>query len=156
MTDIKLNINGYKPYLGMMLDKETLKEFNFKKLGFIGKLLMKHHKDEEIYWLKNPLIMCLDKFGLCPLEGSSAEMYGTSGYLFYFDNHLSKVFFQIIGNKKYSKSLARYFSTLVTENFGEPNLIGNEIKQWDLQDSIMTCETTNAFNSYFHWTAKRN
>lgn len=154
MTDIKLNINGYKLFLKMRLDKETLKECNFKKLGFIGKLLMKYRREEKIYYIKNPLIMCLDKFGLCPLEGSNAEMYGTSGYLFYSENHLSKVFFQIIGNKKYSKALARYFATIVTENFGEPNLVGNEIKQWDLKDSIVTCETMAVSNSSFYWTAK--
>jgi len=149
MKDVKLNINGYKPCLGMMLDKETLKEYSFKKLGFIGKLLMNYNKKEKIYWVKNPLIICLDKFGLSPLEGSSAEIYGTSGYLFYSNNHLSKVFFQIIGNEKYSKSLARYFATIVTENFGDPSLEGNEIKQWDLNDSIVTCETTAFSNSNF-------
>jgi hypothetical protein len=64
--------------------------------------------------------------------------------------------FKIIVSKKYSKSLARYFTTIVTENLGEPTLVGDEIKQCDLKGSMFTCETAAVSASSFHWTTKRN
>lgn len=157
MIDIQLEINGERLILGEKLNIPLLKEHEIKKSGFFMKLMIKkfigNSKNDEIYWAKNCLIGCFNTFGLAPNTDSKEgtfNMYGTSAFLLYSNKILSKVVFQIIGNKFYSKALYNFFVSKASEKFGEPL----KDRKWELDDSILWCDHSTSSSSQFYWILK--
>jgi len=157
LTDIELKIDNQKFVLGTDLNVGWLIKNGFKKVGFITSLFMEKATANIIYWKKNPSISCFEKFILIPLlKGSSSEtdfMFGTSSYIFFSENKISEIFFQLIGNKHCSKILTDSFVRIISEKFGKPNVESSTMTIWNFNDSILKCGIS-ASSAYFIWTTQ--
>lgn len=124
MSNLNLKVNEYDIRLGMSMDIEELKNYNFKHRKGIFKIRKGHFYSSSKWWSKNCEINCFEgNFFLYPALGKNFEsqwMCGTSAYLYFRNEILIEATFQLIGNKSLSNSLGAEFDKFATETFGEP------------------------------------
>lgn len=153
-----LKINGLNIEIGKIADKEKLLEHKIKRLGLISRLIIKKEPGQIIWWSKNCGISCFeDKFKLYPNLNTSLGsnmMFGTSAYLFYKENALKKVTFQLIGNALVANMMFENFYKSATEIFGEPRNEGTKITWNENQNKIIAEKRLNSPHVYFHWILK--
>ena len=155
MTLLKLTINGLVIDLSMSLDPNKLKSHGIKKLGLLGRLTIKKEPEQTVYWSKNCDICCLDdKFILTPIldiKSGHDIMYGTSAYLYFKNDSLAKVTFQLVGNAIAANWITDEFQKHVTEEFGDPQNIGEKIIWNDGQNHIVAEKLSDSQQAYFHY-----
>ena len=102
---LNLRINDYPIVLDQELNEVELKRHDFKKVGFFDRLLIKPEKDEIVRWAKNCGLRYLDDdfqnsiYPILDIKAGAEIMFGTSAYLWFKENKLKKLTFQIIQNK---------------------------------------------------------
>lgn len=153
-----LKINGLNIEIGKTVDKEKLFEHKIKRPSLISRLIIKKEPGQIIWWSKNCNISCFeDNFILYPnLDTSSGSdmMFGTSAYLFYKENVLEKVTFQMIGNALAANIIFEKFNESATETYGEPRNEGLKIIWEKNQNKIIAEKGLNSPHVYFHWILK--
>lgn len=155
--NIDLQINRINISLGRSVD-QTL-EFSgdyFQKINFISKLLIKTPLKDEVYFAKNCAIQCFNEaFTVVAFieKGFPAEMlFGTSAYLYFKNNDLYKVTFQVIHSKNVAKKSAYEFRELCRKIFGEPTDKGDFLEIWEDAHSILVSTwSEGASNAKFSW-----
>ena len=96
-----MKVNGYQIVLGQELNETHLNSHNFKKVGFFGRRMIKAERNELVFFSKNCELKYLKEdfgdviFPILDAKAGAAIMYGTSSYLWYKQNNLSKFVFQI-------------------------------------------------------------
>ena len=159
MKRLNLKINDININLGMTLDKKTLKSHKIKKLGF-GGLFIKKEPGQTIYWSKNCDIYCFaDKFVLFPnLDTSSGTdmMYGTSAYMYFKNDNLEKVTFQLVGNAFAANWIIDKFAEAANQTFGEPRTEANKNIWIDEQGYIIAEKLAGSQHAHFHWIKINN
>lgn len=153
-----LKINDKNIELGMSIDKKTLVKHKFRRPGFIFRLMHKSEPNQIIWWSKNCDISCFDeKFKLFPMldkKYGRKSMFGTSGYLFFRNNYLEKVTFQLIGNELASNLMIEKFSKSAIELFGQPENRDSFMIWYNAEQIIIAEKKSNSANAYFHWIIK--
>ena len=162
--NIELSINRVPISLGRsfreIIDEDILKDY-FQKMGFFSKLIIRAHRADTVYFSKNCLIQCFnEKFtvsSFTELGFPSDWMFGTTAYLFFKENHLYKVVFQIIKSEYAAKKYANEFRVLCREHFGEPTDKNELFEIWEMPDSMLISKwNTGMTNSYFSLIARRS
>jgi len=119
---LKLRVNDYPIILNEKMHEARLKQSGIKKAGFLQRLIIKPQKDEVVFWSKNCVLDYIEgdyKNTISPVlhkEVGTHLMFGTTAYLWYKENMLSKFVFQIIRNayvarltlEKLEKKLIKY------------------------------------------------
>jgi len=153
-----LKINGLNIEIGGKTDKKKLLEHKIKRLGLISRLIIKKESGQIIWWSKNCGISCFEgNFNLYPNLDTSLGtnmMFGTSAYLFYKENVLEKVTFQLIGNAFAANMIFKKFYETSTETLGEPRNEGTRITWNENQNKIIAEKGLNSPHVYFHWILK--
>lgn len=153
-----LKINNQNIELGISIDIKTLAKHKFNKSGFIFRLVHKSEPNQIIWWSKNCDISCFDnKFRLYPMldkKYGHQSMFGTSGYLFFKNNYLEKVTFQLIGNELASNLMIENFSKSAIELYGQPENRDSVMIWYNKEQSIIAEKKLNSANAYFHWIIK--
>ena len=159
MKDISFKIDNHEFYLGMNLSEDLLKNIKFKKIGFFMKIFLGNQRGNKIYWIKNPsVISCFENFNLNPSTDKTLNikaMYGTSAYLFIQSNRLSKIFFQIVGNRVFSKKYASEFIEQATEQIGQPTTNSNANTIWHIEETILMCTISHSSDASFQYYLKK-
>ncbi len=157
-TNMKLRINDLDINLKMSLDRNELKLHKIKKPGLLGSLFIKKESGETIYWTKNCNISCFDdSFTLLPNLDTKSEsnmMYGTSAYLFYKNNVLIKVTFQLVGNELAANWIFGEFQKSCSDNLGNPIKSNNTITWSDGQNIVIAEKNIETPHAHFHWLIK--
>ena len=158
MKNLNLKINGLDIDLGMKIEKKKLKMHKIKKPGLLSRLIIKKEPGQTIWWSKNCDICCFrDKFTLFPnLDTSSGAdmMYGTSAYLYFKENFLEKVTFQLVGNDFAANWIIDKFNKSATEAIGEPRNEGNKSIWNDGHGNVIAEKVLGSQHAHFHWITK--
>jgi hypothetical protein len=122
--DIDLRINGVSFSLTELLDPKKLASARCEKLGLLSRLAMKPPSGYVLHWAKNCEISCFgDRFlvwaNLDTSRGPS-EMSGTSAYLYFRDDVLEKVAFQVLLNEMMAIGGTAEFQKFCKDSFGNP------------------------------------
>ena len=124
MINISFEINSLEIGLGMGFARKELLDAEFEKLGFFAKMLLGRSIKETVYRANNCTGKCFNgNIVILPKSPSqnstttygdllalfmwkpespsqnSTTAYGTSAYLFFRDNKLNRLTFQVIGNE---------------------------------------------------------
>jgi hypothetical protein len=155
---INLKVNGFPIVLNQELNESELKSHKFKKPGFFGRLTMKPERDEVIFWSKNCGLTYLeDDFSNCifPIldsKAGAAIMYGTSSYLWYKPNKLSKFVFQIIQNKMAAQKHIEEFEQKLVESIGKSYSADGSFTIWEMGNQRLLLEYPKNEHGYIHLT----
>jgi len=156
VKELNLRINGLEIHLGMILDTTVLIAHKIKKPGLFRGI--KKQSGQTIFWSKNCDIQCFaDKFALFPnLDTSSGAdtMYGTSAYLYFTDNSLVNVTFQLIGNDFAANWIVNKFQEPANETFGQPITNGDKIVWSNVDSDVIIEKLTRSKHAHFHWNKK--
>ena len=102
---LNITINDFQIILNQELSEKELNGHNLTKVGFIGRKFIKAKRCEDVFFSKNCELKYLTGDNgniISPILDSNTGatiMYGTSSYLWYEHNRLSKFVFQIIQDK---------------------------------------------------------
>jgi len=152
-----LKINELRFEIEKTIEIPELKKHKFKKPGLLSKLMIKKESGQTVWWSKNCEIFCFDDFNLFPnLDTSSGAnmMYGTSSYLFFEENLIKKVTFQLVGNAIAAKWITEKFTESASNLFGEPQAESNRLLWEDNQQYIVAENILNSLHAHFHWILK--
>ncbi|TFB12696.1 hypothetical protein E3V33_04815 [Candidatus Marinimicrobia bacterium MT.SAG.4] len=110
---------------------------------------------EPVYWSKNPLINCFnDEFSVSAnldMKSGADIMHGTSAFLFFQENILYNIVFQVIKNPWASSLFAEKFRELCKKYYGDPVLSNNKINKWEHENLNIYSEwQEGSNNAFFH------
>jgi len=154
--ELNIRINDYPIALDKELNETELKKHNFKKARFFDSLLIKPSKDEIVWWAKNCSLKYInDDFhnSIHPSLDSKAGakiMFGTSAYLWFKENKIIRLTFQIIQNKMAAEiSLKKLEEKLI--EFGD-NPISSEqpFITWETENQKFIIEYPQRIHGYIH------
>ena len=145
MTDslsgkLNLKINNYPIILGKALDAAQLHSQGFHKVGFFARLLLRPEKGELLYLSKNSVISYLsgDDCIIRPVmdqKHKKRALLGTIAYLWYKNNRLSKVGFQIIQSTEYvAVTLFEELEKKVVEAIASPPHSSQNQRVWEVNN----------------------
>ena len=122
--NIDLHINNVAFTLGEQLDSGKLTLAKCNKAGLLDRLSIKPPSGHVVYWAKNCEISCFRGnfvvWANLDRSGGSANMSGTSAYLYFKDLILEKVAFQVLLNETMAIGSTDQFQTLCKSAFGIP------------------------------------
>jgi hypothetical protein len=162
MLDIKLCINNLHVLVGMALNKDTLKSAGIEKVGFFMKSATSQFKQDgdEIYWIKNPSVMCFDNFDTVVQGGGAhlpwstpAEMIcGTSVFLYFNKDRLRLVITQVIASGFWARRFNERFRELTFEAFGKPDdgALDLMVAEWSDGDCYIRSAISGE-NTFLFW-----
>jgi hypothetical protein len=126
MFDIQLEVNGHSLRLGMAISdcRLYLSGKRTSRVGFLHRIIMRIvRKDEAVYFSKNCTIGCFNnKLAIIPNLSSTAgadEMYATSGYIFFKGGFISKIYIQVLDNRKYAAIFFEKFRSICENIYGQ-------------------------------------
>jgi len=149
MFDIQLEINQCLLKLGMTTSTcdKYLSDKKTSKTSFITRMLIHCHKSERAYFNKNCEITCFNgKFVVIPnldINTGADEMYATSGFVYFKDNRINKLVFQILDSRKYAPYFFTKFESICENIYGigtPVEIHGTQVKLWDNHGSRLTAE----------------
>lgn len=118
--------------------------------------MIKAERNELVFFSKNCELKYLkEEFGntIFPIpdaKAGAAIMYGTSSYLSYKQNNLSKFAFQIIQNKMAAQKHLEDFEQKLIDSIGKPLLsIGSSII-WEMENQRLILEYPKNEHGYIH------
>lgn len=153
---LNLRINDYSIALTQKLNEAELKKHNFKKPGFFDRLLIKPDKDEIVWWSKNCGLKYLNNdFGnsiypILDIKAGAEIMFGTSAYLWFKENKLIKLTFQIIKNKIAAEISLKKFEEKLIEFVGNPIASERPFTTWEINDWKFIIEYPQRMHGYIH------
>lgn len=144
----KLNfrVNDYPIILNEELQESSLNQHKIIKANFFHRFMIKPAKDEIIYWSKNCDFSYIDKDyknSIVPIlhtKVGAHSMYGTTAYLRFKANLLSKFIFQIIRNEYPARLNLEKYEEKIIEIIGNPASADQCLKTWELNDEKMIIE----------------
>ncbi|MCK5708756.1 MAG: hypothetical protein KAI43_14000 [Candidatus Aureabacteria bacterium] len=155
---MKLNLvlNDYSINLDKELNEEELKKNNFKKAGFFDRLFIKTNKDEIIWWAKNCSLKYLNDnfqnsiYPILDIKAGAEMMFGTSAYLRFKKNKLTKFTFQIIQNKMAAEISLKKLKEKLIEFVGNPTSSESPFITWETENQKFTKEYPQRMHGYIH------
>ena len=110
-------------------------------------MLIRCHKSEIAYFNKNCEITCFnEKFVVIPnldINTGAGEMYTTSGFVYFKDNMINKLVFQILDSRKYAPYFFTKFESICENIYGigtPVEIHGTQVKFWDDGNSRLSAE----------------
>lgn len=158
IMDIDLYVNGVAFSLSEPLEVKKLSSARCEKLGLLNRLAMKPPSGYVIYWAKNCEI---SRFGgrfpvwanLDTSRGSS-EMSGTSAYLYFKDDILEMVAFQVLLSEMMAIGGTADFQTLCKDSFGTP--VSDSPTSWMDSRAVVFCSLYHTHDkALFVWMTLR-
>lgn len=153
---INLKVNGFQIILNQELNESELKSHKFKKAGFFDRLMIKPERNEVVFWLKNCELTYLKEdfgdvvFPILDSKAGAALMYGTSSYLWYKQNYLSKFVFQIIQNKMAAQKHIEEFEQKLVEYIGKSYSTNGVSTIWEMGNQRLILEYPKNEHGYIH------
>lgn len=154
--ELNLKINDCSIALDQELNETILKKHDFKKIGFFSRLLIKPAKDQIVWWAKNCEMKYInEEFGntiypILDIKAGADLMFGTSAYLFYKENKLIRLTFQIIQNKMAAQIFLRKLEEKIVEIFGNPTSSEYPFVTWETETQKFTLEYPWQMHGYIH------
>lgn len=153
---LNLRVNGYHIILNQELIESELIAHNFKKAGFFARLQIKPQRDELVFRSKNCELKYLkEEFGniifpILDTKRGAAIMYGTSSYLWYNQNKLSKFVYQIIQNKMAAQKHLEDFEKKLVDSIGKPLSSNESTTIWEMEYQRLILEFPKNHHGYIH------
>jgi hypothetical protein len=153
---LNLRINDCPINLGKELNKAELKKYNFKKAGFFDRLLIKPNQDQIIWWAKNCSLRYLDdnfQNAIHPMLDTKAGtemMIGTSAYLWFEEDILIRLTFQIIQNKMIAEIALKKLEEKLNELIGAPTTSEQPFITWETDNQKLVIEYPQRMHGYIH------
>lgn len=160
MKKIDFKINGVSFELGTPIEKNKLAEARCKKPGLFSRRMIPTEPGDTVYWAKNCVVSC---FGKSIVWASVSMkhwknvgprtpnmMYASTAYLFYENNSLKKVTFQLWGNISMALVACDTFEKICTENIGPGHQTSKGYTAWSYNDSILECRLGKK-GVWFNW-----
>jgi hypothetical protein len=138
------------------LNESELKSHKFKKAGFFDRLMIKPKRDEKVFWSKNCELTYLKEgfddvvFPILDAKAGAAIMYGTSSYLWYKQNYLSKFVFQIIQNKMAAQKHIEKLEKKLVEYIGKTYSTNGAFIVWEMGTQRLLLEYPKNGHGYIH------
>ena len=157
---INLRINDYFITIDKGLDEAELKKHSFKKAGFFDQLFIKLNKDEIVWWAKNCSLKYFDdnfQNSIHPIldhKAGTDQMFGTSAYLWFKENKLTKITFQIIQNKMIAEIALKQLEEKLFEFIGNPILTERPLTIWEIGSEKLILEYPQRMHGYIHMMNK--
>jgi hypothetical protein len=155
---LNLRVNEYSIILNGILIESELYKYNIKKLGFFQRLIIKPSNDEIVFWAKNCDFNYIDddyKNSIVPIlhkKIGTHMMYGTSAYLWYKNDSLSKFTFQIIQNEYAAKLNLEKLEDKVKSVIGSPSSSEGSSRIWEVGKEKLVIEfPCNIQHGYVHF-----
>jgi len=154
--ELNLRINNYSIALDQELNKAILKKHAFKKIGFFERLLIKPAKDQIVWWAKNCGMKYInEEFGntiypILDIKAGADSMFGTSAYLWFEENKLIRLTFQIIKNKMAAEISLKKLEEKIVEFFGNPTTSEHPFVTWETETQKFTLEYPQRMHGYIH------
>lgn len=133
---LNMRVNEYPIVLNEKINIERLDNHDIKKAGFLTRLMIKPQKGEVVFWSKNCLLKYIDddyKNTILPIldnKRGAHLMFGTTAYLFFEHNMLSKFIFQIIRNAYAARLNLEEFEEALVNSIGEASTSDQTSKTW--------------------------
>lgn len=154
---LNLRLNGHPILMGKRLNLPELGGHGIKKVGLLGRLLLKHEKGEVICWAKACTLEFIDssgKYSIAPAdekESSPDHIYGTSAFLHYTDDVLRVFAFQVMNNPVVSEKILHDFEAKITGHIGEAPVSDGWMKHWKTGNEKLVIDyPTTKRNGYLH------
>ena len=153
---LNITINDFQIILNQELNEKELNEHNLTKVGFIGRIFIKAKRSENVFFSKNCELKCLtgnNGIIISPILDSKVGatiMYGTSSYLWYKHNRLSKFVFQIIQNKYAAQKHLKDFENKLLASVGNPDTSTPPLVIWDMDNQRIVLEYPKNEHGYIH------
>jgi hypothetical protein len=154
--ELNLRINDYSIALDQELNEAILKKHAFKKIGFFDRLLIKPAKDQVVWWAKNCGMKYInEEFGntiypILDIKAGADSMFGTSAYLWFKENKLIRLTFQIIQNKMAAEISLKKLEEKIVEFFGNPTSSEHPFVAWETETQKFTLEYPQRMHGYIH------
>ena len=155
---LNMKVNGYRIGLGEELNEIQLNSHSFKKVGFFGRRMIKAERNEIVFFSKNCELKYLKEdfgdviFPILDAKAGAAIMYGTSSYLWYKQNKLSKFVFQIIQNKMAAQKHIEELEQKLIESIGKPYSTNGTFTIWEMENQRFLLEYPKNEHGYIHLT----
>jgi len=155
--EIDLVINNIPISLGENFDLNKLRSADCKKAGLMTRWQLKLPKGQTLYWVKNCRITSFDKkFNYWAVLGSGPQdidyVCGTSAYLFYNNERLLRIIFQVIHSAIQATAANHEMKQIMTNKFGSPTKSSSLVSFWEEGNETFVCElNARGDNAYFHW-----
>jgi hypothetical protein len=91
-------------------------------------------------------------FPILDAKAGAAIMYGTSSYLWYKQNNLSKFVFQIIQNKMAAQKHIEELEQKLVESIGKPYSADGTFTIWEMGNQRLLLEYPKNEHGYIHLT----
>ncbi len=152
-SKLNLKVNGHPIILTQELSPSDLRNHEFKKPGVFFKLAIKPGKNDIIYWSKNCKLTYFEEGimdTIFPIIDDSRSRCGTSSYLIYKQNRLSKFTFQIIQNKMTAIVYLKNFKEKILEHIGNPISADKPFIVWEIEHQNLVLEYPIKEHGYIH------
>jgi len=156
IMELNIRINDYLIALDKELNETELTEHNFKKAGFYGRLLIKPNKDEIVWWAKNCSFKYIDndlQNSIHPIldrKAGAKIMFGTSAYLWFKENKMIRLTFQIIRNKMAAEISLKKFEEKLIEFGDNPISSEKHVITWEAENFKFIIEYPQRIHGYIH------
>ena len=153
---LNLRINDYPISLDQDLNEEKLKSLNFRKARFFDRMLVKPAKGEIVWWAKNCGLKYLNDdfentiYPILDIKAGAKVMFGTSCYLWFKENKLIKLTFQIIQNKMAAEISVKKLEEKLVEVYGNPALSERPFITWTAENQKFIIEYPQRMNGFIH------
>ena len=117
-------------------------------------MLVKPAKDEIVWWAKNCGLKYLNDdfentiYPILDIKTGAEVMFGTSGYLWFTENHLIKLTFQIIQNKIAAEISLKKLEEKIIEFIGNPTLTERPFIIWETDNQKFIIEYPQRMHGY--------
>ena len=134
---VNFEVNQYPIRLGTAFSTSELKQSKFKKLGVLGKLMIKPGPGEIIWRAKNSTFIYLSSIfnAIVPIlnpKYSMASMFGTTAYVTFRSDKLDRFVFQVLANRMAVENHLGKFITIMTQELGQPENLHGKLFAWEL------------------------
>ncbi len=154
---INLRVNTYPVILNKRLNESELNQHNIKKADFSDRLIIKPARDEVAFFAKNCVLNYINddyKNSIVPIldpKVGSRLMYGTTAYLWYRDNSLTKFVFQVIYNEYAAKLNLEKLESKLINILGMPLSSDSSFIIWEVENEKIILEFPhNKQHGYIH------
>lgn len=153
---VNFKLNHYPIVLGKSLDISAISAHGFKKAGFLARFFIKPSKHETLFWSGSCELTYLIKelSSIRPVPGGkkgSDTTFGTTAYLFYVNNKLSKFVFQITQNLSVAKRILEDLGETLVGSLGEPSTSSANHKTWEVENQKLMLELSgNSSHGFIH------
>ena len=151
-----MKVNDYQIFLSQKLNETQLNSHNFKKLGFFGRRMIKTERNELVFFSKNCELKYLKEdfgdviFPILDTKSDAAIMYGTSSYLWYKQNNLSKFVFQIVQNKMAAQKHIEELEQKLVESIAKPYSANGAFTIWEMGNQKLLLEYPKDEHGYIY------